>query len=158
MHRPRQDSTYHGLCYTSRGEEEEEEEDDFKIVESLCNLQTLQKIVFLFKIVFKQSIIRYACYYFNFREFTSLTREGQPLLSWRPCSAWFPPQTIRFSVVSQTAVCQSNTSARFSEINKEGNVLFNDALNAFLFTVMWRRAYGKGPITQREKKHMGYSF
>ena len=25
---------------------------------------------------------------------------------------------------------------------KEGNVLFNDALNTFLFTVIWRQTYG----------------
>ena len=29
---------------------------------------------------------------------------------------------------------------------KEGNVLFKDALNTFLFTVIWRQAYGKGPL------------
>ena len=29
---------------------------------------------------------------------------------------------------------------------KEGNVLFNDALNTFLFTVIWHLAYGKGPL------------
>ena len=29
---------------------------------------------------------------------------------------------------------------------KEGNVLFNDAFNTFLFTVIWRQAYGKGPL------------
>ena len=29
---------------------------------------------------------------------------------------------------------------------KEGNVLFNDALKTFLFTVIWRRTYGKGPL------------
>ena len=28
----------------------------------------------------------------------------------------------------------------------EGNVLFNDALNTFYFTVIWRRTYGKGPL------------
>ena len=27
---------------------------------------------------------------------------------------------------------------------KEGNVLFNDALNTFHFTVIWRWAYGRG--------------
>ena len=27
---------------------------------------------------------------------------------------------------------------------KEGNVLFKDALNTFLFTVIWRQTYGKG--------------
>ena len=31
-------------------------------------------------------------------------------------------------------------------IRKEGNVLFNDALNTFYFTVIWRRTYGKGPL------------
>ena len=32
--------------------------------------------------------------------------------------------------------------------NKEEgrNVLFNDTLNTFLFTVVWRRTYGKGPL------------
>ena len=30
--------------------------------------------------------------------------------------------------------------------NKEENVLSNDALNTFLFTVIWRRTYGKGPL------------
>ena len=30
---------------------------------------------------------------------------------------------------------------------KEGNVLFNDALNTFFkFTVIWRRTYGKGSL------------
>ena len=29
---------------------------------------------------------------------------------------------------------------------KEGNVLYNDALNTFYFTVIWRRTYGKGPL------------
>ena len=29
---------------------------------------------------------------------------------------------------------------------KEGNVLFNDALNTFHSTVIWRRTYGKGPL------------
>ena len=29
---------------------------------------------------------------------------------------------------------------------KEGNVLFNDALNTFYFTVIWCWTYGKGPL------------
>ena len=29
---------------------------------------------------------------------------------------------------------------------KEGNVLFNDALNTFLFTVIWRQTYVKVPL------------
>ena len=31
-------------------------------------------------------------------------------------------------------------------MDKEGNVLFNDALNTFYFTVIWRQAYDKGPL------------
>ena len=33
-----------------------------------------------------------------------------------------------------------------SSMVEEGNVLFNDALNTFYFTVIWRRTYGKGPF------------
>ena len=29
---------------------------------------------------------------------------------------------------------------------KEGNVLFNNACNTFLFTVIWCHMYGKGPL------------
>ena len=29
---------------------------------------------------------------------------------------------------------------------EEGNVLFNDALNIFYLRLLWRRAYGKGPL------------
>ena len=29
---------------------------------------------------------------------------------------------------------------------KEGNVLFNDVLNTFYFTVIWHQTYGKGPL------------
>ena len=29
---------------------------------------------------------------------------------------------------------------------KEGNVLFNDALNTLYFMVIWRQTYGKGPF------------
>ena len=35
---------------------------------------------------------------------------------------------------------------------KEGNVLFNDALNTFYFTVIWRHTYGKGPLRFRGRK------
>ena len=31
-----------------------------------------------------------------------------------------------------------------NEWMKEGNVLFNDTLNTFYFTVIWRQTYGKG--------------
>ena len=33
-----------------------------------------------------------------------------------------------------------------NERMKEGNVLFNDALNTFYFTVLWRQTYGKRPL------------
>ena len=36
---------------------------------------------------------------------------------------------------------------------KEGNVLFNDALNTFLFTVIRCQIYGRGPLRWRGKKH-----
>ena len=39
-----------------------------------------------------------------------------------------------------------------TEGRKEGNVLFNDTLNTFLFTVIWRHIYGKGPFRWRERK------
>ena len=29
---------------------------------------------------------------------------------------------------------------------KKGNILFNDALNTFYFTVIWRQTYGKRPL------------
>ena len=29
---------------------------------------------------------------------------------------------------------------------KEGKVLFNNTLNTFYFTVIWRRTYGKVPL------------
>ena len=32
------------------------------------------------------------------------------------------------------------------ELTKEGNYLFNDALNTFLFTLIRRHTYGKGPL------------
>ena len=35
---------------------------------------------------------------------------------------------------------------KWMEGRKEGNVLFNDALNTLYFTVIWRQTYGKGPF------------
>ena len=35
---------------------------------------------------------------------------------------------------------------------KEGNVLFTDALNTFLFIIIWRQTYGRGPLRERERK------
>ena len=37
-------------------------------------------------------------------------------------------------------------------VSEKGKVLFNDALNTFLFTVIWDRTYYKRPLTQRERK------
>ena len=45
-----------------------------------------------------------------------------------------------------TALIMIRTSIKM-EGRKEGNVLFNDALNTFYFTVIWRWTYGKGPFT-----------
>ena len=32
------------------------------------------------------------------------------------------------------------------EVRKEGNVLFNNALNTFVLIVIWHQIYGKGPF------------
>ena len=34
----------------------------------------------------------------------------------------------------------------YFQLRKEGNILFNDALNTFLFTVIWYQTYGKGAL------------
>ena len=34
---------------------------------------------------------------------------------------------------------------------KQGNVLFNDVLDTFYFTVIFRNTYGKGPISERKE-------
>ena len=39
------------------------------------------------------------------------------------------------------------------EGRKEGNVLFNDTLNTFLFMDIWRQTFGKRPLRYQEKKH-----
>ena len=46
----------------------------------------------------------------------------------------------------QAVVKHSDAHQQVIVGNKEGNVLFNDALNTFYFTVIWRRTYGKGPL------------
>ena len=38
-------------------------------------------------------------------------------------------------------------------IINEGNVLFNDTLNTFLFTIIWFQTYGKEPLRSQEMKH-----
>ena len=72
---------------------------------------------------------------------------------------WLP----RWDLELQSLVTKQNTKyAGNVSVNKEGkrNVLFNDALNTFYFTVIWRRTYGKGPLKiVREEtrcRHMGY--
>ena len=56
-----------------------------------------------------------------------------------------PTQSELFTITDFTTVTQSDT--RFIETYlKEGNVLFNDALNTFDFTVIWGRTYGKEPL------------
>ena len=59
----------------------------------------------------------------------------------------------RTLVIQQWSLLLASLSNHISHINnvlregrKEGNVLFNDALNTFYFTVIWRRTYGKGPL------------
>ena len=46
------------------------------------------------------------------------------------------------------------TVKRFLKERKEGNVLFNDVLNTFYSTVIWRRTYNcdKGPLRQPQRK------
>ena len=45
------------------------------------------------------------------------------------------------------SLCYTSRGARNSSMGrKEGNVLFNDALNTFYFTVIWHWTYGKGPL------------
>ena len=41
--------------------------------------------------------------------------------------------------------CCDNVVRTLKNVNKEGNVLFNDALKTFYFTVLCRRVY-KGPL------------
>ena len=50
-----------------------------------------------------------------------------------------------FKVPSRLASSRASGSGR-----KEGNGLFDDTLNTFYFTVIWRRTYGKGVITPNQ--------
>ena len=52
-------------------------------------------------------------------------------------------QPVKFDLVN---ILMRHRIVRVTQIRKEGNVLFNDALNTFLFTVIWRQAYGKRPF------------
>ena len=42
--------------------------------------------------------------------------------------------------------CQKFANRYLKETKNLGIVLFNDTLNTFLFTVIWRRTYGKGSL------------
>ena len=41
---------------------------------------------------------------------------------------------------------ERNMKRKKKEGRKEGNALFNDELNTYYFTVIWRQTYGKGPF------------
>ena len=53
-----------------------------------------------------------------------------------------------FNVVSSVSLSGTIPVRIFSRKlrKKEGNILFNDTLNTFLFTFIWRRTYGEGPF------------
>ena len=48
--------------------------------------------------------------------------------------------------VGSVIITEQRSMSAVTGRNKEENVLFNDALNIFYFTVIWRQAYGKGPL------------
>ena len=50
------------------------------------------------------------------------------------------------TTLNNQIITNTKRQIRILEGKKEGNVLFNDALNTFYFTVIWRRTYGKGPF------------
>ena len=52
----------------------------------------------------------------------------------------------RLEVINKTIYCLTVSEITSVQTRKEGNVLFNDALNTFYYTVIWRRTYGKGPL------------
>ena len=49
---------------------------------------------------------------------------------------------VWFSSLISLLVKMCNSGKYKYSRRKEGNVLFNDALNTFLFTVIWRQTYG----------------
>ena len=57
---------------------------------------------------------------------------------------WLLWTGVRYGQV--TFIWRSLNIQRDIFLYKEGNVLFNDALNTFYFTLIWRRTYGKGPL------------
>ena len=57
-----------------------------------------------------------------------------------------PHQIWNLDETGVTIVQRSSKILAKKGTKQEGNVLFNEALNIFLFTVIWCHAYGKGPL------------
>ena len=81
---------------------------------------------------------------FEFRSdllFTTINRTVMQMTSSRNSTT---PTPAKVGVMTSTAIAD----ASFEELEfpagkkEEGNVLFNDALNTFYFTVIWRQTYG----------------
>ena len=75
--------------------------------------------------------------------------------TWLLLEKWYDSQTQNVDSQTQNVVdimlsCQVSINddhwALRTPGRKEGNVLFNDALNTFYFMVMWHRTYDKGPL------------
>ena len=111
-----QDNTYHGLCYTNRGAE----------AGTRNNLMGSPH---------ERSIRRPIAPWAN-----ALTTE----LHLTPVSYSFRPT---YKCIKHENSLLKEKIHRISICGrKEGIVLFNNALNNFLFTVIWRQTYGKGPF------------
>ena len=54
--------------------------------------------------------------------------------------------TLKFRTFTRQNIMHSLLMRKYIACigRKKGNVLFNDALNTFYFTVIWCRTYGKG--------------
>ena len=54
--------------------------------------------------------------------------------------------TLKFRTLTSQNIMHSLLMKKYIACigRKKGNVLFNDALNTFYFTVIWRLTYGKG--------------
>ena len=62
---------------------------------------------------------------------------------------------VSFDYLSIRSPCSLCASVRTKRKRKEGRKemgFFNDALSTFLFMVIWRRTYSKGPFAYRERK------
>ena len=67
---------------------------------------------------------------------------------------------VLLSVVESCAVVRKSNYVSFSGGNgrKEGDVLFNDSLNTFYFTVTWRRTITQIVREETRCHHIDYSF